>query len=240
MLPLILTGHRAQDARFYRANVSCDLSGRDSRRPAPITRRAKGSTFAQCALGAANDSCLRSGGDVWDHRLSVIYEVWANQVKRDAVGGVSAARWRRGRRAAWAWRGGGLAADKERHETRRRISYRASLFVTSPTPPPHALAVYLPGHTCPLRGRRVRRTANERHYIIPIAMKLLKSKKKKRRYWVHPINRGRQDKGEFHRLVRELESDDEKFHQYFRMNQAQYEEIHSLIEGDIKSTYEIS
>ncbi|GBP30946.1 hypothetical protein EVAR_28588_1 [Eumeta japonica] len=72
------------------------------------------------------------------------------------------------------------------------------------------------------------------------AMKLLKSKKKKRRYWVHPINRGRQDKGEFHRLVRELESDDEKFHQYFRMNQAQYEEIHSLIEGDIKSTYEIS
>ncbi|GBP80564.1 hypothetical protein EVAR_37668_1 [Eumeta japonica] len=70
-----------------------------------------------------------------------------------------------------------------------------------------------------------------------LAMKLLKSKKKKRRYWVHPINRGRQDKGEFHRLVRELESDDEKFHQYFRMNQAQYEEIHSLIEGDIKKVH---
>ncbi|GBP23677.1 hypothetical protein EVAR_80294_1 [Eumeta japonica] len=69
-----------------------------------------------------------------------------------------------------------------------------------------------------------------------LAMKLLKSKKK-RRYWVHPINRGRQDKGEFHRLVRELESDDEKFHQYFRMNQAQYEEIHSLIEGDIKKVH---
>ncbi|GBP91237.1 hypothetical protein EVAR_65101_1 [Eumeta japonica] len=66
-----------------------------------------------------------------------------------------------------------------------------------------------------------------------LAMKLLKSKKEKK-ILGSPYKQRRQDKGEFHRLVRELESDDEKFHQYFRMNQAQYEEIHSLIEGDIK------
>ncbi|GBP34609.1 hypothetical protein EVAR_19000_1 [Eumeta japonica] len=81
------------------------------------------------------------------------------------------------------------------------------------------------------QGRHIRR--------LTFAMKLLKSKKEKK-ILGSPYKQRRQDKGEFHRLVRELESDDEKFHQYFRMNQAQYEEIHSLIEGDIKSTYEIS
>uniref|UniRef100_A0A2H1WS48 SFRICE_023050 n=1 Tax=Spodoptera frugiperda TaxID=7108 RepID=A0A2H1WS48_SPOFR len=43
-----------------------------------------------------------------------------------------------------------------------------------------------------------------------------------------------ESKGEFHCLVKEIENDAQKFHQYFRMSKAQFEEVHSLIEGDIK------
>lgn len=57
---------------------------------------------------------------------------------------------------------------------------------------------------------------------------------KRRRYWVHPVNNKRESKGEFHCLVKEIENDVQKFHQYFRMFKAQFEEVHSLIEGDIK------
>ncbi|XP_061716959.1 uncharacterized protein LOC133524824 [Cydia pomonella] len=63
---------------------------------------------------------------------------------------------------------------------------------------------------------------------------LLTKEKKRRRYWIHPVNRKRESKGEFHTLVKELESDPERFHQYFRMSKAQFEKIHSLIAEDIK------
>lgn len=58
--------------------------------------------------------------------------------------------------------------------------------------------------------------------------------RKKRRYWIHPVNRKRETRGEFHCLIKELENDADKFHLYFRMSKAQFEEIHSYIEKDIK------
>ncbi|KAJ0172544.1 hypothetical protein K1T71_011683 [Dendrolimus kikuchii] len=66
---------------------------------------------------------------------------------------------------------------------------------------------------------------------------LLMKKRKKRRYWVHPVNRKKELKGEFHCLVKELKSDDERFHQYFRLSKTQVNEIHSLIELDIKKIH---
>lgn len=54
--------------------------------------------------------------------------------------------------------------------------------------------------------------------------------------WVHPINRKRKSYGEYHHLMRDLEADDEKFRNYFRLNQDQFNEILSFIDGDIKKS----
>ena len=51
------------------------------------------------------------------------------------------------------------------------------------------------------------------------------------------MNNKRESKGEFHCLVKEIENDAQKFHQYLRMSKAQFEEVHSLIEGEIKKIY---
>lgn len=67
-----------------------------------------------------------------------------------------------------------------------------------------------------------------------LALTMMTKERKRRRYWIHPINRKREPKGEFHSLVKELESDPERFHQYFRTSKAQFEQIHSLIAEDIK------
>ncbi|CAK1604032.1 unnamed protein product [Parnassius mnemosyne] len=70
--------------------------------------------------------------------------------------------------------------------------------------------------------------------FLVLATLIKKKEIKRRRYWVHPVNNKRESKGEFHCLVKEIENDAQRFHQYFRMSKAQFEEVHSLIEGDIK------
>lgn len=66
---------------------------------------------------------------------------------------------------------------------------------------------------------------------------LLKKNKKKRRYWVHPLNEVRGSKGAFHTLVQDLEIVDERFHRYFRLTKIQFEQVHALIERDIKKQH---
>lgn len=46
----------------------------------------------------------------------------------------------------------------------------------------------------------------------------LQRNRKKRRCWVHEINRKRETLGEYHRLCRELQSHKDRFFQYFRMS----------------------
>ena len=65
----------------------------------------------------------------------------------------------------------------------------------------------------------------------------LTKERKKRRYWIHPVNRKREINGEFHCLFNELKNDDEKFHQYFRLSKTEFEEVHHLIEDDIKKIH---
>lgn len=59
----------------------------------------------------------------------------------------------------------------------------------------------------------------------------------KRRYWVHEINKERETFGEYHTLLEKLESDGHRFFMYFRMSKVQFEEIHSIIECDIKKKH---
>lgn len=63
------------------------------------------------------------------------------------------------------------------------------------------------------------------------------AKSKKKKLWVHEINKRRDQYGEYHRLCRELETHEDRFFKYFRMSRDCFEEIHDLIsQGIIKCT----
>lgn len=70
--------------------------------------------------------------------------------------------------------------------------------------------------------------------MLLIFLRRRKRRRKKRRFWVHEILQRREDLGEFHRLVQELSSHEDKFFQYFRMSEEQFMEILKLIEGDVE------
>ena len=56
-----------------------------------------------------------------------------------------------------------------------------------------------------------------------------KTKKKQRRWWVHNILLWRKQYGEYHRLVKELELDGDKFQQYFRLSREQFTHVLSIV-----------
>ena len=63
--------------------------------------------------------------------------------------------------------------------------------------------------------------------------KRLRKRKRRHRWWVHPINRRRKQQGAYHNLVQELELDDDRFKEYFRLNKNQFAEVFSLVEADL-------
>jgi hypothetical protein len=58
---------------------------------------------------------------------------------------------------------------------------------------------------------------------------IAKSQQKRKRIWVHEINKKRENYGKYHRLCRELESHEDRFYLYFRMSQDSFEELYQLI-----------
>ncbi|XP_001946487.2 protein ALP1-like [Acyrthosiphon pisum] len=67
-----------------------------------------------------------------------------------------------------------------------------------------------------------------------VATYILNQTVKNRRFWVHPINEERNEKGVFTNLFPQLINDPEKFHQFFRMSYDQFSYLHNLIKDDIK------
>lgn len=61
---------------------------------------------------------------------------------------------------------------------------------------------------------------------------------RKRRFWIHKINRKRLELGEFHTLFPDLVEDDCKFFQYFRMTHQKFEELLHVVNTELlrKST----
>ena len=57
--------------------------------------------------------------------------------------------------------------------------------------------------------------------------------RRQRRVWVHETLQTRDDRGEFHTLVHELHSYDDRFFEYFRMSQAQFAHILSILKPSI-------
>ena len=58
---------------------------------------------------------------------------------------------------------------------------------------------------------------------------LRKKKKRRHRWWVHNIIENRRQHGAFYHLVPELELDEIKFKEYFRVNKSQFDEILNYI-----------
>lgn len=61
-----------------------------------------------------------------------------------------------------------------------------------------------------------------------------KDVKRRRRFWVHPLVRTRQEEGEYSTLYPHFINDDVKFYKYFRMSHGEYMEILSKIENGLR------
>ena len=59
-------------------------------------------------------------------------------------------------------------------------------------------------------------------FLLYPLRKKAKYYKSKRRFWMHSIFKRREQLGEFHSLVKELSNHEDKFFQYFRVSQLQF------------------
>ncbi|KAK0134928.1 Protein ALP1-like [Merluccius polli] len=62
-----------------------------------------------------------------------------------------------------------------------------------------------------------------------VALLYLRRRRPRRRIWVHEILQGREQHGEFHRLVQELRLDGERFQRYFRLDREQFDRLLSTV-----------
>ncbi|GBM82602.1 hypothetical protein AVEN_255407-1, partial [Araneus ventricosus] len=69
------------------------------------------------------------------------------------------------------------------------------------------------------------------------AMRLLyrrfRRRRIKRNYWVHPINQKREQIGIFHTILKELQKDENKFFNFFRMTIPSFNELHQRLKTKI-------
>ena len=72
-----------------------------------------------------------------------------------------------------------------------------------------------------------------RDLLLLLLVMRRRQNRRQRRVWVHETLQTRDDRGEFHILVRELHSYDDRFFEYFRMSQAQFAHILSILKPSI-------
>ena len=76
---------------------------------------------------------------------------------------------------------------------------------------------------------------SEEELLLLLLLKRRRQRRKRTRLvWVHNINKQHLLLGEFHILVKELATYEDKFFEYFRMPQHQFQYIINLLEDDIK------
>ncbi|GBN86322.1 hypothetical protein AVEN_188555-1 [Araneus ventricosus] len=61
----------------------------------------------------------------------------------------------------------------------------------------------------------------------------LRRRRIKRNYWVHPINQKREQIGIFHTLLKELQKDENKFFNFFRMTIPSFNELYQRLKTKI-------
>lgn len=74
--------------------------------------------------------------------------------------------------------------------------------------------------------------SSDEDYLMA-AMLMGESRGKKRKYWIHPTLQKRTKLGEFSQLIQELENDEQRFYDYFRMTKDAFEELHILLKEDL-------
>ncbi|GBN47578.1 hypothetical protein AVEN_153875-1 [Araneus ventricosus] len=61
----------------------------------------------------------------------------------------------------------------------------------------------------------------------------LRRRRIKRNYWVHPIDQKIEKIGTFHTLLKELQKDEKKFFNFFRMTIPSFNELHQRLKSKI-------
>ena len=75
-----------------------------------------------------------------------------------------------------------------------------------------------------------RKQRRRRHMLCTLMMAMsVLEQKRKHRFWVHDIIQKKKEFGVYYHLVRELEIDSEKFHEYFRMSSEKMEFVLNCI-----------
>lgn len=68
---------------------------------------------------------------------------------------------------------------------------------------------------------------------LAVVMAMAQRRKRKSRFWIHPINLQRRLQGDFYHLVQELRLDRERHYQYFRMSAEQMDTLLSIVGPDL-------
>ncbi|KAK7922283.1 hypothetical protein WMY93_009185 [Mugilogobius chulae] len=104
-----------------------------------------------------------------------------------------------------------------------------------------------PGHCPPLSEERNTnkyfRINRRRAFALAVLLAMAQRRRRRSRFWVHPINQQRRAQGDYYHLVQELRLDSERHHQYFRMSVEKFEELLSIIGPELRrqcTTYRAS
>jgi hypothetical protein len=81
---------------------------------------------------------------------------------------------------------------------------------------------------------RIAKSDSEKEEILLLALLLDEPVWNERRWWVHDTLKTREQLGEYHNLVKELEADEERFHAYFRKGPAVFDEVFQMVKEEIE------
>ncbi|XP_024141057.1 putative nuclease HARBI1 isoform X2 [Oryzias melastigma] len=74
-----------------------------------------------------------------------------------------------------------------------------------------------------------------RRRAAALALLLLRLRReRRRRFWIHPSNQSRRERGQLQNLIAELRRDSQRHHGYFRMSVEKFDEILSIIGPDLR------
>ena len=74
--------------------------------------------------------------------------------------------------------------------------------------------------------------ANEESMLLLLLLSRMRNRRNPRRVWVHEIFQNKEF-SEYNTLVRELSSHEDKFFQYFRMSEDQFETLLEMVKPDL-------
>ena len=84
-----------------------------------------------------------------------------------------------------------------------------------------------------LQEEEIQQELDQKNIVCELT-KLGLKRRRPRRWWIHPIFRGRVERGSFSTLMPELQIHGECFREYFRMSREQFDIVLSYVKSDIE------